>query len=108
MTFDHLFDEVTAWAVDTFGPKESRGPLGTLAHLKEEADEAADEWKTGLVPLAHTELADCLILIIDAAHRMGLSADGLVRAAAAKMRVNRTRVYPKPVGDEVSRHVKMG
>jgi hypothetical protein len=95
-----LWDEIAGWSRATFGADDERGPLGSLKHLKKEADEAIDR------PQDVLEFADCLILVFDAARRAGFSLDILEHAALYKMALNRQRHYPKPVGDEVSEHLR--
>ena len=88
------------WSQATFGTDKERGPLGALRHLEEEAREA----QAALTD--RTEYADCLLLILDAARRAGMSACDLVAEASRKMTVNRARTWPKPVDDTPVEHVK--
>lgn len=98
--FQILYDEIGLWSQATFGTDQERGPIGSLKHLSKEALEAAAD------PGDVNEYADCLILILDASRRAGISARALVDAGHAKMKVNRSRVYPRPGKDEVSEHVR--
>ena len=54
------------------------------------------------------ELADCLILLLDASRRAGVKPLPLIKAAQAKMKVNKARAWPKPVSDEPVEHVREG
>lgn len=90
-----LFAEVAEWSEKTFG---SRGPIGSLKHLKKEIDEILAD------PTDKVEFADAQILLFDAAWRAGISHDELFQIAFDKMEVNRDRIYPAVVGDEPCEH----
>ncbi len=83
-----LADEISDWSQKTFGLDTERGPLGALKHLEEEAREAQAN------PYGKEELADCLILLLDAARRADTSPSVLVQAARDKMKINKARVHP--------------
>lgn len=87
------------WSQDTFGPDDKRGPIGPLRHLAREAKEAEDK------PKDIVEYADCLLLLLDARRRAGFTIADLIRAAQAKMVVNRAREWPVPVDDEPVEHI---
>lgn len=42
------------------------------------------------------ELADCILLILDASRRAGVKPMQLVEAAQRKMKVNKSREWPEP------------
>lgn len=73
------------WSQKTFGKDIERGPIGPLKHLEKEAREAQNN------PTDITEYADCFLLILDAARRAGIKPLELIRAAQAKMEVNKKR-----------------
>lgn len=98
--FQSLADEISSWSQFTFGTDAERGPIGPLKHLAKEAMEAAND------PSDRAEYADCLILILDASRRAGITPQELVSAALEKMQVNRSRSWPKPVNDEPVEHVR--
>ena len=100
MSAPSLFVEVTQWATETFGDRTVRGPTGPLKHLKKEAGEAID------APTDISEYADCQILIWDAAHRAGFHHYELMEAVEEKLKVLKTRTYPKVADGEVSEHIK--
>jgi hypothetical protein len=117
-----LAEEQAEWSQATFGTDAERGAIGALKHLGKEAAEAED-WamiREGKHPSGHAvshlvaksagevqiELADCLLLLLDANRRSGFSVLQLLKAARAKMKVNRTRTYPKPTSDVPSEHVR--
>lgn len=119
-----LAEDQAEWSQATFGTDADRGPLGALRHLEKEAREAqavtinecrdngrADnqlDVKTpprfGHLTPMESELADCLLLVLDAARRSGLPPAALLHAAKLKMAVNRGRTWPKPTGDEPVEH----
>jgi hypothetical protein len=95
MTFQQLQDLIGQWSEVTF---DDASPLPKIHHLKHEVDELLAE------PYDRFEYADCLILLVDAARKAGISADALVETAFAKMEINKRRVW---VADErgVSHHL---
>jgi ParB family chromosome partitioning protein len=95
-----LADDQSAWSQATFGDDIERGPIGPLKHLEKEAREAQEN------PTDRMEYADCLILLLDASRRAGMTPMCLVRAAQKKMIVNRGRQWGKPVADEAVEHVR--
>lgn len=113
-----LFNEIGEWSNRTFGDERTRGPVGPLKHLaKEVLCEllGADREEFGRFiylncasgdPSSLEELADVLILLMDATRRAGHKWNDLLTAAQAKHAVNIVRTYPKPVGDEISEHVR--
>jgi hypothetical protein len=88
------------WSQETFGSDRDRGPLGALRHLEKEAKEAQED-ETNI-----NEYADCLLLLLDATRRGGFTLMHLLRAAQAKMEVNKKRSWPKPVSDTPVEHVR--
>lgn len=97
MKIEMLWDELSKWSQETFGSDHERGPIGPLKHLKLEADEAIQSGEK-------EEFADCLLLILDAARRSGLTCDSFINTAIAKLEVCKMRVYPKPSTDEAGHH----
>ncbi|HEY1190448.1 MAG TPA: dATP/dGTP pyrophosphohydrolase domain-containing protein [Gemmata sp.] len=97
---EELAADQAEWSQLTFGLDIERGPVGALKHLEKEAREAAAN------PTDVSEYADCLLLILDAARRAGLSPLKLIQAAQAKMVVNKSRTWPQTVGDVPTEHVR--
>lgn len=97
--FDDLVKDQSRWSQETFGSDKVRGPLGALRHLEREAREAQADI-TNI-----EEYADCFLLILDAARRAGCKPMELIKAAQAKMLVNRQRKWPKPVDDQPVEHI---
>ncbi len=83
-----------AFSFATFGPPEVRGPVGPLRHLRKEAEEVVGEALLEHGEHLREEMADCFILILDAADRMGLSLGDLIAEAQAKMAINEAREWP--------------
>lgn len=88
------------WSQATFGKDSERGPLGALRHLEKEAREAQAN------PTDPMEYADCFLLILDAARRAGIKPMELMRYALAKMEINKSRQWPKPVDDQPVEHIR--
>jgi hypothetical protein len=104
---DRLGDLVTdqsEWSQATFGSDAHRGPLGALKHLAKEAVEAQES--VGCKADFTEEMADCLLLVLDASRRGGVKVMQLIEAAQKKMLVNRAREWPKPTSDEPVEHVR--
>jgi hypothetical protein len=100
---DHMTDlwrDHADWSQATFGTDAERGPSGPLKHLIREAGEAL-EW-----PTCNEEYADCLLLILDAARRSGMTLLQLIKAAEAKLEVNKKREWPKGNPTEPVEHIK--
>ena len=79
------------WSDKTFGLPSERGPIGPLKHLAKEVNECLAN------PADLMEYADCLLLILDASHRQGLSAEQLIDLAIEKVHINEKRQWN--VGD---------
>jgi hypothetical protein len=122
MSFESLWRDVGAWSNATFGDETERGPVGPLKHLVVEVlhellgidkvyvEHFLANWKRTVNRPQNGrdlgELADVLILLMDATRRAGYGPDDLLAAVESKHAVNVTRTYPKPTGDEISEHVK--
>lgn len=100
MSFD-LLDKLQAaigeWQDKEFGGGQSPVPL--IHHLKKEVDELS------IAPYNRTEYADCLILLLGAARKAGISADMLIIDAFKKLEVNKGRKWGKPDLDGVIEHI---
>lgn len=90
-----------------FGADAVRGPVGALRHLSKEAREAAEalaaeKFEPGTVAgeAVRVELADCLLLLMDAIRRSGFKLGHVLDAAVAKQRVNEAREWPAPKPDD--------
>lgn len=103
-----LAHDQSKWSQATFGTDAERGPVGALKHLQKEVTEVIAAW--GATPFAsesvRDEFADCLLLLLDSSRRAGLKPLELIRAAQAKMLVNKAREWPKTTGDVPTEHVK--
>lgn len=86
------------WSDATFGPAHQRGPIGPLKHLEREAREAQAN------PTDPSEYADCLLLVLDAARRIGIHGPQLLNAAIAKLEVDKARHWPQTSSDEPVEH----
>lgn len=101
--FFNFLDARDRWSEETFGPRKERGPIGPLRHLEKEAKEAYDETDADK---QKEEIADCIFLVFDAAMRAGMSRRDVVNVCNAKLVKNKTRTWPKRVGDEPVEHVR--
>ena len=100
--FDDLAKDQSTWSQKTFGTDSDRGPIGALLHLEKRAREAVDAVSSGGF---EEEMADCFLLVIDAAGRGGMSPLELVKAAQGKMVMNKQRQWPVPVADVPVEHI---
>jgi protein gp37 len=96
-----LVHDQSQWSQATFGADSIRGPIGPLRHLVKEAAEAIEAAETEsacgemVAGMLKVEIADCLLLVLDANRRAGFTVSELVKAAAEKMVVNKGRAWPK-------------
>jgi NTP pyrophosphatase (non-canonical NTP hydrolase) len=102
--FDTVWQKHAEWSQATFGSDKSRGPLGSLKHLQKEATEAVEAFEADQLDDLAAELADCLLLVFDAARRSGLSQADLLTLAHAKLEINKRRTWPRPRADEPCEH----
>jgi|ERR1700722_87429 len=102
-----LVEAHNEWSRKTFGSDEERGPLGPLKHLEKEAVEAQVWGKYPEDKEAFAEeMADCFLLVLDAARRGGIKPMQLIEAAQAKVKKNRSRQWPKTSADEPVEHIR--
>lgn len=95
-SFIDLITDQAKWSQETFGSDDERGPTGALRHLAKEAAEAESAVGGDQAKLLE-ELADCFLLLLDAMRRSKFKLWDLLRASHAKMAVNKSRRWPKPV-----------
>jgi len=93
-----LQQEIGEWSEATF---DDIGPTPKLHHLKKEVEEVLQ------APLDRVEYADCLILLLDAARKAGISADELLEVTYEKLQVNKRRLWGEPDENGVVHHVAM-
>lgn len=99
-----LVEDQSDWSQKTFGSDAERGPLGVVRHLEKEAREA--QAAIDSQDAFREEMADCLLLVLDAARRGKIKVMQLIKAAQAKMKINKSRTWPKPTSDEPVEHVR--
>ena len=90
--------EVSRWGNEQFGVTDN--PRSTIAHLVKEVQELADK------PFDSMEYADCLTLLLHAAHRAGISIGTIIEVAWEKLDVNRHRDWGEPDENGVVEHVR--
>lgn len=92
--FFPFWKAMTAWSIETFGPRRVRGPLGPILHLRKETVEVEKAIREGDHANAAEEIADCLFLVIDAANRLGIGAHELIWLCNEKLDKNKARKWP--------------
>lgn len=85
---DHIAHQ-RDWSTATFGPREKRGPLGPLAHIRKEVEEVAED------PSVLEEWVDVIILAFDGAWRAGHEPQAIIDAVKAKQAKNEARTWPR-------------
>lgn len=98
-----VYDDHADWSEETFGADTQRGPLGPLRHLEKEAKEAQEETsRDGLLE----ELADCQLLLWDAARRAGHTPEDVIHFCEYKLAKNKERIWPQGDPDQPVEHAK--
>lgn len=98
--FEAFGNAAWAWSEPTFGTVAEKGPIGPLKHLIKEAGEAIAD------PTDVMEYADCLLLVLDASRRAGITPLELLATGWKKLAILKTRTYLKTPDGEISEHVK--
>lgn len=101
--FELLAEDIQRWSFEKFGSSWDRGPYGPVRHLVEEAQETLESIGTDHFT---EELADCLIILLDANWRSGNTLGDLLGAAENKMEVNKARKWQKAGPTEPIHHIK--
>lgn len=97
-----LFEEFTAWAAETF---PTSTPQSCLNHLKTEILELEKE-VANRSPASSLEFADCLMLLMDCASRMGYSWEDINAFVKYKFEIVKKRKWG-PVNEQGFReHIK--
>lgn len=99
-----LTEDQSQWSQATFGKDSERGPIGAIKHLQKEAAEVLEAWEKGDKGAFTEECADCLLLLLDLTRRGGVKPMQLIEAAQLKMVINKSRIWPKTVGDVPTEH----
>ena len=89
--------EVSRWGNQQFGQAT---PHSTVSHLVKEVQELLDD------PYDSIEYADCLTLLLHAAHRAGINIESIIDVAWDKLDINRHREWGEPDEDGVVEHVR--
>lgn len=98
-TMKDLWNAHAKWSNETFGDEYERGPIGPLKHLIKEANEAIQDIHNPF------EYVDCLLLVLDAARRSGLTYERLLNHAFMKLEINMARKFPPGNHDEPVEHL---
>lgn len=99
---EQQYHEITSWQLATF---PTGTPISILSHLSDEISELCEDL-TNRKATAKEELADCMILLFGAAHRMGMSYEQICQAIENKHQINQARKWQKPDERGVVKHVK--
>lgn len=100
-----LMDDHCQWADQTFG--KDRTEVAALHHLTSEVFETIEAIELDFHPSeVEEEFADCFLLLIGAVKKYGMSFEGLVSAAEAKLEVCKKRDWGKPDERGVVNHIK--
>ena len=104
-----LMDDIAEWSDKEFGERQRTVPI--LYHLKKEVPEAIDACQNYLESdfyngRAKLEIADCFMLILDAATHFNMSAEDLIFYTALKLDINKNRKWGKPDVNGVIEHIK--
>jgi NTP pyrophosphatase (non-canonical NTP hydrolase) len=97
-----LMNDIHQWADKTFG--EDRLPISIIHHLDDEVDELMDALNYGTTDNINEEFADCLILLLNAASKEGLTAMDLLLNAETKLEVCKKRKWDLPDARGVVKH----
>lgn len=100
----NLTEDQSQWSQATFGTDAERGPVGAIKHLQKEAAEVLEAWEKGDKEAFVEECADCLLLLLDLMRRGGFKPIQLIEEAQFKMVINKSRTWPKTVGDVPTEH----
>lgn len=118
-----LAADQSEWSQATFGTDAERGPVGAWRHLQKECGETIEAWEKlraaidsgesdevrhELAKKVAVEVADQLLLWLDANRRSGLTILEVVKAAQEKMKINRTRRYARTPDGVPAEHDRSG
>lgn len=104
--FVDLCDGHANWSQATFGSDKERNSEGPLKHLAKEVNEALDALKRDHAADFAEEMADCLLLVLDAARRGGIPGPALLRSAMEKLEKNRGRKWGAASPTEPVEHLR--
>lgn len=99
---EQQFNEITAWQKETFPAAKAES---FLYHLLDEVKELHSSIITD-DPERRLEFADCLILLVGAADKVGMTYQDLFDAVQEKFEINKTRKWGKPDANGVVNHIK--
>lgn len=91
-------------------PEHCDDPKAPLHHLLEEVKETIEELESENIDMEKLlfEYADCLILLVGSAVRIGITAEQLIDYSMDKMGINENRDWGKPDKNGVYSHKKEG
>jgi hypothetical protein len=92
----NYLDRLCEWSRITFG--EGKRTFGITKKIEGELGEICSD------PNDLMEWVDVIMLAMDGFYRAGGNQDRLGEMLEEKLRINRKRTYPKPIGDEAVQH----
>lgn len=103
--FKKTYERVSFWQVKTF-PKSTA--ISKLHHLQKEVVELLGELtKDSADGVAiEREYADCLILLIGSASKLGIDSEWMLRIINEKMDINEEREWGEPNEQGIYLHIK--
>lgn len=104
MRLQELMLEIQEWESKTF---IGQSIVGKAEHLKKEVSELIDELNNDVSSdETKQELADCFILLVNIASKVGMSAYDLLNEVELKLAINKTRNWGKLNEKGFSEHLK--
>jgi hypothetical protein len=97
---NQLMVEIQQFSDKTFGDPTQRDCTEPLKKLKDELEELLQK------PDDNMEWADCMLLLLDAARRKGITPDTLFDYCLQKLEINKNRVWMKEEGSNKFSHKK--
>ena len=99
-SLQELWELMSDWQQKQFGSDQTRGPIGTLKHLRKEVDEAIKN------PNDLEEYVDIYFMTVDSCRRAGYTFDQFRRGVDEKLQKNMARRWSKPVDGEPCEHIR--
>jgi len=111
--FYRLVKDIKKWSDETFGKNRKNLPLPILYHLTKEVPEAivsatfmnlyrGKKCRKRLL----MELADCFMLVVDAASHSGFTPEELLKAVEKKLEINKIRKWGEPDENGTVEHIR--
>lgn len=107
MEIQNLMIEISTWSSQQFPTLEgTRGIIAKLSHLKEEVTELQVAVDNGDKKEINDEIADCFMLLFDAAHDLKITENDIIKFSRAKLGINKDRKWSNPDNNGLIHHIK--